>query len=126
MREGADATHGALQLAGREARVKEALYERYPEMRPSTEVVESRPCPRCAKRTDGTPCRDHRSRSMTKAERARLEREQYSATAQAAKAAGRRAAGTVDLGAEAAPSRLDRYTETERHDAREIWGAIGS
>lgn len=118
MREGVDKSHGALQLHGREARVAEALYEKYPELRPSTEVARSEPCADCAKAKSGE-CRAHKYRPLTQAQKDKLYRENHSATARAAKRAGRSAAAEVDLGGTAPVKRVARA------DAR-VAGALES
>lgn len=123
-RDGADALGGAVQLHGRKERVNEAFYERFPEFRPSTEVTERKPCEACKKRKDGTPCRDHKPRAWTKADEAAYVRKHESAAAQAGRSAGRAAAEAVDLSGQPKAQRLDRYTDGERTDAREIWAAI--
>lgn len=97
--DGADSTGGTMVLAGRADRVDEAFYDRFPEMRPSTEVVETKECERCAKRKakgEG-PCRDHKPRGWTAADEAAYVRRHLSATAQRARSAGRQAAAEVEL-----------------------------
>jgi len=123
--EGADSTGGRIQLAGREERVAEAFYALYPDMRPQPAGA-ARPapgCAKCAKRTDGTKCRDHRPRAWTKADEAHARRSQ-TPQARAARVAGRNAAADVQLDGITPAKRVDRYTAEEREDTRQIWAAI--
>lgn len=123
-REGVDSTGGTVVLAGRAERVDEAFYERYPERRPTEEPATSEPCPTCAKRKDGTKCRDCRPRRATKAQLARSHKLYGSAEALAGAAAARRAAEAVDLDGSPNARRLDDRGADERTDARSIAGIL--
>jgi hypothetical protein len=125
-RDGADRMGGLPALHGREERVTAAFYERYPEERPSTDVVERKPCTKCEKRKDGMKCADHRYRPPTKAERAEDYRRNRSATAVAARRAGRSAAQEVPLDGSGPARRLDDRSEDERENERDIRGVLGS
>lgn len=98
----ADSIGGGIQLHGREERVDEAFYERFPSYRPTPEpeVTEEakpeEPCAKCAKAKTGK-CRDHRTYSLTKADLRRVDRMYYSETARRAAGAGRDAADLVEL-----------------------------
>lgn len=82
---------GGLVLHGREERIKEAMYERYPHLRPSATPA----------RTGQAPVR--RPTRWTKADERRAQRA-AKASAQAGRAAGKQAASEVDV-SQAAPKR---------------------
>jgi hypothetical protein len=98
-RDAADSTGGALVLAGRKERIREAFYTRFPEMRPSTDVAtREEPCARCAKsKSKSGKCPDHRPYAPTAADRRRWERESFSTTALAGRGAGQDAANAVEI-----------------------------
>lgn len=123
-RDAADRSGGLPALHGRAERVAEALYKRYPEERPSTEVAPHRECDKCAKRKDGSKCSKHTHRPPTKAQMDRYYRENSSATAVAAKAAGRKAAGEVALDGSAPVRRVDSRSAEERDTERAIRGIL--
>lgn len=91
---------GGLVLHGRDDRVKEAFYERFPDRRPKpeveagtgTEVAER--CEKCAKNKSGT-CREHPPVARGRAPRGR---DPYSAAAMRGREAGANAARAVHLG----------------------------
>lgn len=103
-RQAANAAGGVVTLAGREQRVAEALWTAFPELRPSTEVREpyvapNANCAGCAKAKSGF-CRDHnwlKPREVTKADRARWDREANSLSARAGRDNGAAAAEGVHL-----------------------------
>lgn len=111
----ADSTGGALQIHGRQERVDEAFYEAFPEYRPSTEVVERKPCEGC-KKAKGGKCRQHNFR-WTKADQARHDRQYYSTSALAGREAGVTAADEVSIDRVAPAQRLeeDRTRKTTRN-----------
>lgn len=86
MKSTAGTDSGALVLHGRTAAVDEAFYNLYPERRPSTEVENSEPCPKCARAKSGH-CRDHPAGSYGGGP----------AYSSAGAAAGRRAGATANL-----------------------------
>lgn len=93
-RDAADSVGGALVLAGRAERIKEAFYNEFPELRPkpATEVAET-------KEEEATPAKKGRERKPyweTAAYRKEQER-RYSDVAYAARGAGKKAAGEVPL-----------------------------
>lgn len=97
-RDAADGGSGAMVLHGRQERVDEAFYERYPEFRPTKETAVRRECADCAKTKHSSgQCRAHRALTWTKADEARWQREHYSASAEAGQSAGREAASQVQL-----------------------------
>jgi hypothetical protein len=94
---------GGLVLHGRQERVDEAFYSRYPEYRPHTEIEQATEaqCERCQaakkrKKDDDATCRDHAPYKPTAADRARSAR-YNSPTARAGRAAGMAAAAHVEL-----------------------------
>jgi hypothetical protein len=125
-REGADKLGGAVQLHGRQERVNEAFYARYPEMRPLPETTDRAlgSCPACVKRKDGSKCRDHRARRWTQADEARYQR-RTSGVARAGRDQGSSAADLVELDGGKPVQRLDTMTGGEREDAADIKRAIG-
>lgn len=98
-RDGADTNLGSMQLHGRQERVDEAFYERFPEYRPSTEVATPEgPCERCAKTKHASgKCSDHRVRPLRQMDLARYERMYESPAARRAAEAGHNAANGVEL-----------------------------
>lgn len=88
-RDAADAAVGALVSVGRAERVEEAFYVRFPHMRPQpeAETVE----------TTTTTRKPRKAREITKADRARMDRNYYSPAARAASGAATRAAEQVEL-----------------------------
>lgn len=119
-RNAADSNGGALVLHGRQERVDEAFYARFPEMRPSQELAKPEPCELCAKKKDGKKCRDHTERKWTQADQARWERENYSASALAGKVAGQDAAEQVELDRVARAKRLGE--DSTRTGVRNLTG----
>lgn len=96
-RDAVDSVGGGMVLHGRKARVDEAFYEVFPKLRPSTDPVPApKPCDACAKAKSGH-CRQHPAYTWTKADQARWERQQYSSSARAGRAAGSSAAAGVNL-----------------------------
>lgn len=103
-RQAANAAGGVVTLAGRAERVAEALYEAFPQLRPTTTV--SRPyvapnadCARCKQAASGF-CREHnwlKPREATKADRARWDRRVNSSSAAAGRESGQRAAEGVHI-----------------------------
>lgn len=96
---------GGLVLHGRQERVDEAFYTRYPDLRPKPALpvgdTTPTPCEKCAaakkrKDDDTATCRDHRPYTVTKKDLARYER-YNSAAAQRGRAAGATAAAHVEL-----------------------------
>lgn len=114
-REGADKIGGLPALHGREARVNEAFYERFPEMRPVPTTA--------SKDIRVKPAKPGKAFKWTKKDEAELRRRNRP-EAQAAQRAGRSAADSVAIDGTEQAARLDRYTDEERRDSREIWGAI--
>jgi hypothetical protein len=96
-RDAAGTAGGGLVLAGRQDRIDEAFYTRFPGLRPKPEIEgaqaeEYKPCEKCAKAKRGN-CNDHPvGRS------ARGGRDYYSAAAMRGRESGERAARAVDLG----------------------------
>lgn len=98
-RDAADADGGLPELHGRADRVDEAFYTLFPNLRPqpATDVATpAEPCERCKKAKSGY-CNEHRWLRVTAADRARWDREQNSASAQAGRSSGRDAANGVHL-----------------------------
>lgn len=103
-RQAANAAYGQVSLANRSARVVEALYEAFPDLRPSTAVAEpyvapNENCDRCKKAASGY-CREHqwlKPRQVTEADRRRWDREANSPSAMAGRANGRQAAEGVQI-----------------------------
>jgi hypothetical protein len=85
---------GAIVLRGRREAVDEAFYELRPDLRPSTEVAQRRPCRKCERSKSGF-CRDHKPRAAKDAP--------YSAVGAQA---GDSAARTADLGPSATTRKL--------------------
>lgn len=111
IRDGADSIGGRMELSGREERVAEEFYRRFPEERPV--AVAEQPA----------PSKPAKPRKLTKADQARIQRMRAPAV-RAALLAGEQAASTVPLDGSQPAQRLDRYTNQEREDTREIWAAI--
>lgn len=97
-RNAADSVAGGLVLHGRQERVDEAFYTLFPSYRPTpandTPATPAEPCPRCKAAKSGH-CREHPAYTVTKADRARWDRQLYGQSARAGGAAGRRAAEGV-------------------------------
>lgn len=114
-REGADKIGGLPALHGRQARVDEAFYAIFPDARPvppSTAVARS-----------DKPAKAPKARKWTAADERRYQRGNRP-EAQAARTAGAGAADTVAIDGSEQAGRLDRYSEQERDDTRQIWKAI--
>lgn len=117
-RDAADSVGGALVLPEREARVNEALYTRYPSLRPETPEARAE---RLAKEaayaeahpetTEKTRAVDRRRKSWTAADEARYQR-MNGPRAQAARDAGTAAARSVDLTRET--TKANRAGQAER------------
>lgn len=118
-RDGADSVGGVMVLHGRSERVLEAWYTAFPEYRPSTDLAERVPCPKCAARKDGTKCRDHRARAWTKADEARWQRFNESPAARRGQAAGREAAEAVQI------NRTERARRLPESEATSIIRELG-
>jgi hypothetical protein len=103
-RDAADAVGGAVVLPEREARVNEALYAKYPTLRPETAEQREERLARQAAAEAANPTKtkavDRRRKSWTAADEAAWQR-RNSPRAQAARAAGAEAARGVDLTREA-------------------------
>lgn len=106
-RDAADTIGGALVMHGRKERVDEAFYTEFPELRPSTEVAVPSDKP-------------VKARKVSKADRERWFREQYSPSAIAGKTAGRAAAGEVEMDRVASAKRVERGSTT----LKEFFGEI--
>lgn len=119
----ADSVGGALNLHGRQERVDEAFYQRFPDARPVAggAVVKSEPCDPC-KRTKHSSgkCKAHRPYEPTQADEARWYRQNYSATALAGKSAGKDAARAVELDRSAKAKRLGE--DDARTTVRDVTG----
>lgn len=87
-RDAFDGTHGAVTLHGRKERVMEAFYTRFPEYRPSTEVVVAKDAPKA---------KQAKPRKRTKADMERSYRMYHSPAALAGGSAGKSAAEEVEL-----------------------------
>lgn len=94
---------GGMVLHGRQERVDEAFYERYPNLRPKPAIEQAteQECERCKaakkrKGDDAATCKDHKPWKPTKADIARSDR-YYSAAAQRGRQAGAAAAAHVEL-----------------------------
>jgi len=95
-RDAAGKAGGGLVLAGREDRISEAFYLRFPDMRPKAAVepaAPEAPCPKCAKASSGK-CREHR---VVMGRRPKG-RDYYSAAAERGRESGAAAARAVNLG----------------------------
>lgn len=107
-RDATDSVRGGLVLHGRSDRVDEAFYTRFPQYRPNTDPTpapEYKPCPRCAKAKSGN-CRQHPG--LTKADYARWDRLENSASARAGRESGRAAAdGVVIQRGHTRPTRVE-------------------
>ncbi len=91
-RDAVDSTGGGVVMFGREDRVNEAFYERYPNLRPGTRTyVQPEPCKRC---TPDKACRTHRVSARDIAD---YRRRYESASARAGAHNGRSAADDVNL-----------------------------
>jgi hypothetical protein len=103
-RQAANAARGVVTLAGRSERVREALWNAFPNLRPTTTVAApyvppNEGCERCRRAASGF-CRDHnwlKPREVTKADRERWDRQANSSSAIAGAASGRKAAEGVHL-----------------------------
>lgn len=90
---------GGLVLHGRQERVDEAFYERFPSYRPSGEAVVTTPeeCVKCkTTKHESGKCRDHRPRALTESEK-RAARRYSSPAAVRGRQAGQTAAREVEL-----------------------------
>lgn len=96
-RDGADTVGGALVLHGRQERVDEAFYERFPEYRPSS-------APRTA---EDKPTKKSRKKAWTAADEARYQRMNHSAAALAGMTAGTEAASEVEIERTARAKRIE-------------------
>lgn len=108
-RDATDSVRGGLVLHGRSDRVDEAFYTRFPHLRPKpttdAPAPEYKPCPRCAKAKSGN-CRQHPG--LTKADYARWDRLENSASARAGRESGRAAAdGVVIQRGHTRPTRVE-------------------
>lgn len=95
-RDAAGTAGGGLVLAGRQDRIDEVFYTRFPDLRPKPEIEgaeaeEYKPCPKCVKSKRGN-CNDHPVGRTPKG------RDYYSPAAVRGRASGEAAARTVDLG----------------------------
>jgi hypothetical protein len=95
-RDGVDTTGGALVLHGRQERVDEAFYERFPEYRPST-----------TPQGDHVPTKKSRKKAWTAADEARWQRMNHSPAALAGKDAGAAAASEVEIERTARAQRIE-------------------
>lgn len=94
-RDAAGQAGGGLVLAGRQERINEAFYARFPHLRPVAEVEAAepqKPCERCAKAKSGS-CREHPAGRAPKGGR-----DYHSAAAVRGREAGAAAARAVELG----------------------------
>lgn len=93
-RDAAGKAGGGMVLAGREERISEAFYARFPHLRPKAELEAAEPvapCAKCAKSKRGN-CNDHPRGRTPKG------RDYFSAAAERGRMAGAAAARTVQLG----------------------------
>jgi hypothetical protein len=113
-RNAADRTGGGLVLHGRTERVQEALWDRFPSMRPEpakaapegAEPVYT-PCPKCASNKSGK-CKDHPYSAVTVASERRWRARENSSSAAAGRDSGRDAAARVDVVRGASGTRTER------------------
>jgi hypothetical protein len=99
----ADKEGGALVMHGREDRIREAMWARFPDMRPQPPKAAPdgaqpvyMPCARCASNPSGT-CRDHPYKAVTVAMERRWRARENSSSAAAGRSSGRDAAARVDV-----------------------------
>lgn len=118
--EGADKLGGAVTLHGRAERVDAAFYDLFPEEKPQPVKKQDDAQPGQAKGR-----KQRKLKTWTQADEARWQRMNASPAAEAGTSAGRAAADAVKLDGTEPAARLDRYTDQERADTRDIWGAIG-
>lgn len=109
-RDAVDVTSGTVQLAGRDERIEEAFYTHFPELRPP-EPVPDAPDSDAEPSKGGKQIVKSKPRKITQAQRARLNRDYYSETAQRAMTAGSKAADLVTITRTARANRIEEATE---------------